>query len=189
MGARKGTFRPPDRLAAKTARFGPDRRHDACAFKNFQFGQSRPTNIGDDPMTTTTTRLSAREVAAKFLGLKTNTSKAAKALIDDARSRTEGKSASKKARWERLAVAMETNDRDAVSRYADFAAYSAKQKAERAGAKAKAGARAKSAKAKAAPKAAPKTGAKPAVDELPAMLRGVDPDLLVAFLELASASE
>lgn len=122
--------------------------------------------------------LSAREVAQKFLALKTNTSKAAVALIDDARSRCEGKSASKKARWQRLADAMAANDRDTVARYADFAKWSAAQKA-------KPSAKAKPAKAKAKPAA---KKAEPSIADVAASF-GVDPDLMAAFVEMAKASK
>lgn len=140
----------------------------------------------------TTARMSAREVAAKFLTLKTNSSKAAVALIDDAASRAEGKTASKKLRWTRLADAMRSNDREAVLRYADYAAWADKQKAAKAAkpkakpaAKAATKAKAKPAKAKPAAKAAPKAEAKPDVGKF-ADAFGVDRDVMAAFLELAA---
>jgi uncharacterized membrane protein len=128
--------------------------------------------------------LSAREIAKNFLALKTNTSKAAVTLIEDARSRCTGKNASKKARWERLVAAMEANDRHAVLRYSDYTAWTkaeaAKTKAKPSKAKAKPAAKAK---AKPAAKAA-----EPSVAEV-AKSFGVDPDLMAAFVEMAKSGK
>lgn len=129
-------------------------------------------------------RMSAREIAAKFLAAKT--AKSRQALVEDARSRCTGKGSSKKNRWERLANAMEANDRSTVERYADFAKWSAAQKAAKAAKPAakKPASKAKPA-AKAAKPAASKAPAKPDVRKV-AEAFGVDPEMMAAFLQLAA---
>lgn len=127
---------------------------------------------------TTTKALSASELAAAWLKATTPAARAKHLADAEGRAQKSGK-----LRWKRIAAAMKAEDREAVGYYASdwngrkailAARSAAKPKASKA--KPKASAR----------KAAPAKPATPPTTRAMAQAMGVDPDLLAAFLTIAS---